>query len=129
MQGIKYFPQDLNIEGKRIVVRVDLNVPLKDKKIQDSTRIEQVLPFLNDLLKRKSKIILISHLGRPKGVKDSALSLLPIYKYLKEKLNTNMYFYTGGINDDVKTKSSYLKVGEVLLIETIRFFKEETEND
>ena len=129
MQGIKYFPQDLDIEGKRIIVRVDFNVPLKDKRIQDSTRIEQVLPFLKNLVKRKSKIILISHLGRPKGVKDSALSLLPIYKYLKEKLNTNMYFYTGGINDDVKTKSSYLKDGEVLLIENIRFFKEETEND
>jgi phosphoglycerate kinase len=129
MQGIKYFPQDLNIEGKRVIVRVDLNVPLKDKKIQDSSRIEQVLPFLKKLIKKKSKIILISHLGRPKGVKDSALSLLPIYKYLKEKLNTNMYFYTGEINDDVKTKSSYLKDGEVLLIENIRFFKEETEND
>ena len=129
MQGIKYFPQELNIESKRIIVRVDLNVPLKDKKIQDSTRIEQVLPFLKDLIKRKSKIILISHLGRPKGIKDSALSLLPIYKYLKEKLNTNMYFYTGEINDDVKTKNSYLKNGEVLLMENIRFFKEETEND
>ena len=129
MQGIKYFPQDLNIEGKRIIVRVDLNVPLKDKRIQDSTRIEQVLPFLKNLVKRKSKIILISHLGRPKGVKDSALSLLPVYKYLKEKLDTNMYFYTGEINDEVKTKSSYLKDSEVLLIENIRFFKEETEND
>ena len=129
MQGIKYFPQDLNIEGKRIIVRVDLNVPLKDKRIQDSTRIEQVLPFLKDLVKRKSKIILISHLGRPNGIKDSALSLLPVYKYLKEKLDTNMYFYTGEINDEVKTKSSYLKDSEVLLIENIRFFKEETEND
>ena len=129
MQGIKYFPQELNIESKRIIVRVDLNVPLKDKRIQDSTRIEQVLPFLKDLIKRKSKIILISHLGRPKGIKDSALSLLPIYKYLKEKLNTSMYFYTGEINDDAKTKSSYLKNGEVLLVENIRFFKEETEND
>jgi phosphoglycerate kinase len=129
MQGIKYFPQDLNIEGKRIIVRVDLNVPLKDKKIQDSTRIEQVLPFLKDLVKRKSKIILISHLGRPKGIKDSTLSLLPIYKYLKKKLNTNMYFYTGEINEEAKTKILYLKDGEVLLIENIRFFKEETEND
>ena len=85
MQGIKYFPKDLNVEGKRIIVRVDLNVPLTDKKIQDSTRIEPVLPFLKDLIKRKSKIILISHLGRPKGAKDIALSLLPVYKYLKEK--------------------------------------------
>jgi len=129
MQGIKYFPKDLNVEGKRIIVRVDLNVPLKDKKIQDSTRIEQVLPFLKDLIKRKSKIILISHLGRPKGAKDITLSLLPVYKYLKEKINTNMYFYTGEINDEIETKSSYLKEGEILLIENIRFFKEEIEDD
>jgi phosphoglycerate kinase len=129
MQGIKYFPQDLNIEGKRIIVRLDLNVPLKNRIIQDSTRIKQVLPFLKDLAKRKSKIILISHLGRPKGVRDGALSLLPIYKYLKENLNENIYFYTGEINDDIKTKSSYLKESEILLIENIRFFKEETEND
>ena len=129
MLGIKYFPQDLNIEGKRIIVRVDLNVPLKDKKIQDATRIQQILPFLKDLVKRKSKIILISHLGRPKGIKDSALSLLPIYKYLKEKLNTNIYFYTGEINDEIKVKISYLKESDILLMENIRFFKEETEND
>ena len=129
MLEIKYFPHNLNIEDKKLVVRVDLNVPLKDKKILDSTRIEQVLPFLQDLVKRKAKIILISHLGRPNGMRDSNLSLLPIYKYLKGKLNTNMYFYTGEINDEIKTKSSYLKKSEVLLIENIRFFKEETEND
>jgi phosphoglycerate kinase len=129
MLGIKYFPRKLNVEGKRLIVRVDLNVPLKDKKIQDSTRISQMLPFLRDLIKRKSKIILISHLGRPKGSRNSDLSLLPVYKYLKGKLNTNMYFYTGEINNEVKKKCSYLKEGEVLLIENIRFFKEETEND
>ena len=129
MLGIKCFPQDLNIEGKRIIVRVDLNVPLKDKKIQDATKIQQILPFLKDLVKRKSKIILISHLGRPKGIKDSTLSLLPIYKYLKEKLNTNIYFYTGEINDEIKVKISYLKESDILLMENIRFFKEETEND
>jgi len=129
MQGIKYFPHDLNVEGKRLVVRMDFNVPLKNKKIQDSTRIEQALPFLQDLVKKKSKVILVSHLGRPKGMRDSNLSLLPVYKYLKEKLNTNMYFYTGEINDDLQTKSSYLKESEILLIENIRFFKEETENN
>ncbi len=129
MQGIKYLPQDLSIEGKRIIVRLDLNVPLKNKKIQDLTRIEQTLPFLKDLVKRKSKIILISHLGRPKGTRDSNLSLLPIYRYLKERINTNMYFYTGEISDEIKVKSSYLKESEILLIENIRFFKEENEND
>jgi phosphoglycerate kinase len=129
MQGIKYFPQNLSIEGKRIIVRLDLNVPLKDKKIQDSTRIEQVIPFLKDLIKKKSKIILISHLGRPKGARDGNLSLLPIYRYLKEKINTNMFFYTGEISDEIKVKSSYLKESEILLMENIRFFKEETEDD
>ena len=129
MLEIKYFPQKINVEGKKIIVRVDLNVPLKDKRIQDPTRILQVLPFLQDLIKKKSKIILISHLGRPKGIRNSDLSLLPIYKYLKEKLNTNMYFYTGEINDELETKSLHLKESEVLLIENIRFFKEETEND
>ena len=67
MLGIKYFPHNLIIENKRVVVRVDLNVPLKDKKIQDSTRIDQALPFLGDLIKRKAKVIIISHLGRPRA--------------------------------------------------------------
>jgi phosphoglycerate kinase len=129
MLGIKFFPHNLNVKNKRIIVRVDLNVPLKDRNILDSTRIEQILPFLQSLITRQAKIILISHLGRPKGIKDSALSLLPVFKYLKKKLITNMYFYTGKINDDLKEKSSYLKESEILLIENIRFFKEETEND
>jgi phosphoglycerate kinase len=129
MPEIKYFPHNLNVEDKNIIVRVDLNVPLKDKKIQDLTRINLAIPFLQNLVKKKAKIILISHLGRPKGMKDNALSLLPIYKYLKEKLNTNMYFYAGEINDKLKEKISYLKGSEVFLIENIRFFKEETEND
>ncbi len=129
MSGIKYFPQDLNLENKTIILRVDLNVPIVEKKIQDFTRISLILPFLEELIKKKSKIILISHLGRPKGLRDSTLSLLPIYKHLKEKLNTNMYFYTGEINEELNFKCSYLKNSEVLLIENIRFFKEETDNE
>ena len=129
MPGIKYFPQDIKLENKTIILRVDLNVPVIDKKIQDFTRILLALPLLEQLIKKKSKIIMLSHLGRPKGVKESALSLLPIYKYLKTKLNTNMFFYTGEINNELKTKCSYLKNGEILLIENIRFFKEETDNE
>jgi phosphoglycerate kinase len=129
MPGIKYFPQDLNIENKRIILRLDLNVPILEKKIQDFTRISLVLPFLEQLIKKKSKIVLLTHLGRPKGVKDLSLSLLPVYKYLKEKLSTNMYFYTGEINDELKTKCSYLKNGEIILIENIRFFKDEEKNE
>jgi phosphoglycerate kinase len=129
MSGIKYFPKNLKIENKTIILRVDLNVPIKEKKIQDFTRILLVLPFLKELIKKKSKIILLSHLGRPKGKKDTNLSLLPIYKYLKEKLNTNMYFYAGKVDSELKNKCSYLKNGEILLIENIRFFKEEIDNE
>ena len=129
MPGIKYFPQDIKLENKTVILRVDLNVPIVDKKIQDFTRILLALPLLEHLIKKKSKIIILSHLGRPKGIKESALSLLPIYKYLKTKLNTNMYFYTGGIDDELKTKCSYLKNSEILLVENIRFFKEETDNE
>jgi phosphoglycerate kinase len=129
MSGIKYFPKNLKIENKTIILRVDLNVPIKEKKIQDFTRILLVLPFLKELIKKKSKIILLSHLGRPKGKKDTNLSLLPIYKYLKEKLNTNMYFYAGKVDSELKNKCSYLKNGEILLIENIRFFKEEINNE
>jgi phosphoglycerate kinase len=129
MSGIKYFPQDLNVENKTIILRVDLNVPIIEKKIQDFTRISLILPFIEELIKKKSKIILLSHLGRPKGIRDKSLSLLSVYKYLKDKLNTNMYFYTGEINDELKAKCSYLKSSEILLIENIRFFKEETDNE
>ena len=129
MSGIKYFPQDLNVENKTVILRVDFNVPIIEKKIQDFTRILLILPFIEELIKKKSKIILLSHLGRPKGIKNTSLSLLPVYKFLKEKLNANMYFYTGEINNELKSKCSYLKNGEILLIENIRFFKEETNNE
>jgi len=129
MAGIKYFPKNLNIENKTIILKLDLNVPIKDKKIEDYTRILLVLPFLKELVKKKSKIIIISHLGRPNGIKNNDLSLLPIYKYLKEKIQTNIYFFMGKIDDETKNKASYLKAGEILLLDNIRFFKEEIEND
>ena len=129
MSGIKYFPEDLNVEGKKIVLRVDFNVPIKNKEIQDYTRILQVLPFLKELINKKGKIIIISHLGRPEGEREKCFSLLPIYRYLKKKLETNIYFYTGEINDELKNKVSFLKSSEVILVENIRFFKEETKND
>ena len=80
-------------------------------------------------MKKKEKIIIISHLGRPKGIKNSELSLAPIYKLLKEQLETNVYFFMGDINKETKSKFSYLKEGEIILLENIRFFKEESEND
>ena len=129
MSQIKYFSEDQNVQNKTVVLRLDLNVPLNNKTIVDKSRIFVSLPFLKDLIKRKAKIVIISHLGRPKGIKDSRLSLSPIYKILKEVLKTNIYFFMGEINKDTKNKFSYLKEGEVILIENIRFFDGENKND
>ena len=129
MGEINFFPDDLEIENHKIILRLDLNVPIKDKIIKDDTRITLCSPFINRLIEKKAKIIIISHLGRPKGVKDPGLSLIPIYRFLKEKLQTNVYFFKGVFDDETKEKFSHLKAGEVILVENIRYFKEETEDD
>ena len=92
MDEINFFPDDLEVKDRKIILRLDLNVPIKDKVIKDDTRITLCLPFINRLIEKKAKIIIISHLGRPKGINVPDLSLIPIYKYLKEALKTNVYF-------------------------------------
>ena len=129
MDKINFFPDNLDIQNQKIILRLDLNVPLKNKIIMDDTRIALCLPFIKKLIEKKAKIIIISHLGRPKGVRVPSLSLLPIYKYLKKKLQTNVYFYMGDFDEKVKEKFSHLKEGEVILIENIRFFSEEIDDD
>ena len=84
MDKINFFPDNLDVQNQKIILRLDLNVPLKNKLITDDTRIILCLPFIKSLIQKKAKIIIISHLGRPQGIKDPALSLMPIYKYLKE---------------------------------------------
>ncbi len=129
MGEINFFPDDLEIEDQKIILRLDLNVPIKDKVIKDDTRIILCIPFINKLIERKAKIIIISHLGRPKGTEVPELSLMPIYKYLKNALKTNVYFFKGAFDNETNKKFSHLKGGEVILIENIRFFKEETTDD
>jgi len=129
MNKINFFPNNLDVESKRIILRLDLNVPLKDKIIKDYTKIDLCFPFIKRLVEKKAKIIIISHLGRPKKSKDPALSLMPIYKYIKKTLQTNVYFFMGNFDDKVKDKFSHLKETEILLIENIRYYKEEIEND
>ena len=129
MDKINFFPENLDIQNKKIILRLDLNVPLKDKIIQDETRIKLCLPFIKKLIEKKAKIIIISHLGRPKGVKVPELSLLPIYKYLKKYIETNVYFFMGNLDDEVQDKFSHLKEGEIILLENIRYFKEESNNE
>ena len=129
MDEISFFPDNLEIKNKKIILRLDLNVPIKQKKIQDDTRISLCLPFINKLIEKKAKIIIISHLGRPKGTVDPDLSLIPIYKYLKDKLKTSVYFFRGTFDNETTKKFSHLKEGEVILIENIRYFREEAEDD
>ncbi len=129
MGEINFFPDNIEIKNKKIILRLDLNVPIKSKTIKDYTRITLCIPFIQKLMKKKAKIIIISHLGRPKGIRLPELSLIPIYKYLKDILNTNVYFFRGNFDNDTKEKFSHLKEGEVILIENIRYFKEETEDD
>ena len=129
MDKINIFPNNLDVQNQKIILRLDLNVPIKDKIIIDDTRIVLCLPFIKKLIEKKAKIIIISHLGRPKGTKDPTLSLIPVYKYLKKVLQTNVYFFMGNFDDQIKDKFSHLKEGEVILIENIRYFKEETDND
>jgi phosphoglycerate kinase len=129
MDKINFFPDNLDVRNKNIILRLDLNVPIKNKIIADDTRIVLCLPFVKKLIEKKAKIIIISHLGRPKGIRDPALSLIPIYKYLKNILQTNVYFFMGGFDDEIKNKFSHLKEGEIILVENIRYFKEETDND
>jgi len=129
MSGLKIFSKDIPVNGKRVIVRVDLNVPINNSKIDDTTRIKVIEPFINKLIENKAKIILLSHLGRPKGKVVPELSLKPIFNYLEKKLNGKIYFYQEKIDSKAIEASNKLKLGEVLLIENIRFFKEEESDE
>ncbi len=125
MSDLKIFSNDISVSGKRVIVRLDLNVPINNSKIDDDTRIKVIEPFVNKLIENKAKVILLSHLGRPKGKAVSELSLKPIFNYLEKKLNGKIYFYQEKIDSKAVDASNKLKPGEVLLFENIRFFKEE----
>ena len=125
MSDLKIFSNDISVSGKRIIVRLDLNVPINNSKIDDDTRIKVIEPFVNKLIENKAKVILLSHLGRPKGKVVSELSLKQIFNYLEKKLNGKIYFYQEKIDSKAVDASNKLKPGEVLLFENIRFFKEE----
>tara|TARA_Y100000591_G_scaffold332980_1_gene372835 strand:- start:1597 stop:2787 length:1191 start_codon:yes stop_codon:yes gene_type:complete len=129
VDNINFFSENSDVKSRRIILRLDLNVPIKEKRIQDETRISLCLPFIRNLILKGAKVIIISHLGRPKGKSVPELSLSPIYKYLKQKLDTNVYFFMGDIDDSIKDKFSYQKDGEVILFENIRFFRGEEDND
>ena len=126
MQSIK---DHENLNEKKVLLRLDLNVPLKDGKITDQTRIDKILPIIEFLLKKNSKIIVISHIGRPKGRVDKNLSLRPVCKYLEKKINRNVKI----IDDDIfkLKKEDFFKNSkdQIVFLENIRFYEEEEKND
>jgi len=118
-----------NIEGKRIFVRADLNVPQDDNgKIMDDTRIRESLATLKFLLERGAKVVLASHLGRPKG-KEAIYSLRPVARALGKLLPFKVIMANDCIGPEVEAQAYALKNGQILLLENIRFYKEETDND
>jgi phosphoglycerate kinase len=117
------------ISGKRALVRVDFNVPLDEQgNITDDTRIRAALPTIKDLMQKGAKVILASHFGRPKGV-DDKLRLTPVAKRLSELLGQEVVKTDDCIGDEVATKVGALQNGQVLLLENVRFYKEEEKND
>ena len=118
-----------NLNNKKILLRLDLNVPLENGKIIDTTRIDKILPTLNFLIQQKTKIIIISHVGRPRGKKVKKLSLRPIGEDLRKKLNVGVKLITENIYD-IKNKDYLEKFDEeILILENIRFYIEEEKND
>ena len=120
---------DLDVVGKRVFLRCDLNVPLKEGKITDDGRIRASLPTINALLSRGASIVIAAHLGRPKGEPKPELSLAPVAVRLAELLGKPVQFAGAIIGDDVTQKANALSAGEVLLLENIRYSAAETSKD
>lgn len=120
---------DIDVKGKKVLVRVDFNVPIKDGKIMDDTRITAAIPTIQYLLDHGSAVILFSHLGRPKGQPDPQYSLVPVSKYLATLIPNKVKFAEDCIGEVAEAEAAGLKPGEVLVLENTRFYKGETEND
>ncbi len=121
--------RDLNFAGKKALVRVDFNVPLKDGVVNDDTRISAAIPTLKYLLEKGAALILMSHLGRPKGEAKPEFSLAPVVPVLAEKLGVDVQFATACVGEDATQKAANLKAGEVLLLENTRYLAGEKKND
>ena len=123
--------RDVEVRGKTVIVRCDFNVPLdENKNITDDIRITSAMPTINYLVERDAKVILMSHLGRPKGEPDMKYSLAPVAKRLEELLGKPVTFLSVPevVNDEVKEAAKNLKGGDVMLLENVRFRPEETKN-
>lgn len=123
---------DIDVQNKRVFLRVDFNVPLTKEPpytITDVTRIRAAAPTMSALIRRGAKLIVASHLGRPKGTPEEKYSLKPVYEHLKEKMTTPLSFANDCIGPEVEAQVNALKPGETLLLENLRFHPEEEKND
>lgn len=121
--------KDLELRGKRVFIRVDFNVPVKDGVVGDDTRIRETLPTLRIAIQKGGRLVLASHLGRPKGGPDPKYSLAPVAKKLEELLEREIGFAKDCVGSDAESKSKALGDGGVLLLENVRFHAEEEKND
>ena len=126
---MNYIKDHKKLDGKIVLLRLDLNVPLKDGVITDSTRINKILPIFDFLIKNNTKIVVISHIGRPKGVSDNNLSLNPVCEHLKKKLNKKIKLIKENIFRLNKEKLFLNSEYEILFLENIRFYEKEENND
>src|SRR5580692_6184893 len=119
---------DIDVRGKRVLMRVDFNVPVESGKITDNRRIVQALPTIKNILDRGGKLILMSHLGRPKGGPEAKFSLKPAAEELSKLLSKPVQFADGCIGPVVEKLVAALESGQTLLLENLRFHKEEEKN-
>jgi len=120
---------DVDVRGKRVVMRVDFNVPLEGGRITDDRRIAQALPTIKSVIERGGRLVLMSHLGRPKGGPEPKYSLKPVADHLAKLLGKPVAFATDAIGPETEKQVAALKDGDVLLLENLRFHKGEEKND
>lgn len=121
--------RDLNLSGKRVLVRVDYNVPLDNSGVSDDTRVRETIPTIQFLLEKNAKIILMSHLGRPKGKRNEKYSLKPVAPVLEKLINTKVLMAPDCVGESVVSMVGSLKEREILLLENLRFHPGEEQND